>query len=219
MGASTVESNDLSKPVPLLTSPLQGEGYTGYGLFGIVQGGIYPALREESAAALKAIGFDGYAIGGLAVGEGQELMVQTLKTTTPHLPKDKPRYLMGVGKPDDIVLAVLEGVDMFDCVIPTRSGRNARAYTFEGEFNVRNSKFIDDKAPLEAGCPCTLCTQYSRAYLNHLFKADEMLGPMLLTEHNLTFYQRLMQGIRVAIKEGALVDYAKDIVHRYQKER
>ncbi len=185
---------------------------TGYGLFGIVHGGIYPNLRAESAAALKAIVFDGYAIGGLAVGEGQELMVETLKTTVPHLPEDKPRYLMGVGKPDDIVLAVMEGVDMFDCVIPTRSGRNARAYTFAGEWNVRNSRFIDDKAPLEKGCPCTLCTQFTRGYLNHLFKADEMLGAMLLTEHNLTFYQRLMHGIRAAIAEGRLATYAKTIL-------
>lgn len=176
-------------------------------LFGIVQGGVYPALREESANALVGMDFDGYAIGGLAVGEGQELMFRVLDDTMPHLPEDKPRYLMGVGKPDDIIGAVLRGVDMFDCVIPTRSGRNARAYTFAGEMNLRNARFKDDAAPLEEGCPCPACTHYSRAYLHHLFKADEMLGPMLLTHHNLTFYQRLMQGIREAIEEGNLEEF------------
>ncbi len=187
----------------------------GYALFGIVQGSVYADLRERSAEALKKIGFDGYAIGGLAVGEGQELMFSTLDITMPHLPTDKPRYLMGVGKPDDILGAVLRGVDMFDCVIPTRSGRNARAYIFSGEMNLRNAKFADDAAPLESGCPCTLCTQFSRAYLHHLFKADEMLAPMLLTEHNLTFYQRLMQQIREAIGDARLGDYATTFLGQY----
>lgn len=190
----------------------------GYGLFGIVQGSVYADLREQSASALKQIGFDGYAIGGLAVGEGQELMFSTLDITMPHLPADRPRYLMGVGKPDDIIGAVMRGVDMFDCVIPTRSGRNARAYSFAGEMNMRNAKFADDAAPLEAGCPCSLCTQFSRAYLHHLFKADEMLGPMLLTEHNLTFYQRLMQQIRAAIADGKLTDYAAQFMRIYKQE-
>lgn len=188
----------------------------GYALFGIVQGSVYDDLRKISADALKKIGFDGYAIGGLAVGEGQELMFSTLDITTPHLPEDKPRYLMGVGKPDDIIGAVMRGVDMFDCVIPTRSGRNARAYTFSGEMNLRNAKFAGDNTPLEAGCPCTLCTQFSRAYLHHLFKADEMLGPMLLTEHNLTFYQRLMQQIRDAIGKNMLTAYHESFLKKYQ---
>ena len=187
-------------------------------LFGIVQGGIYPDLREESAAALKAIGFDGYAIGGLAVGEGQEVMFRVLDSTMPHMPEDKPRYLMGVGKPDDIIGAVLRGVDMFDCVIPTRSGRNARAYTDTGEHNIKNAKFADDAAPLMAGCPCPCCKSYSRAYLHHLFKADEMLGPMLLTWHNLTFYQTLMQGLRAAISDGVLTEFAARFLARYREK-
>jgi queuine tRNA-ribosyltransferase len=187
----------------------------GFALFGIVQGGIYADLRKISAEALQHIGFDGYAIGGLAVGEGQELMFTTLDATMPHMPADKPRYLMGVGKPDDIIGAVMRGVDMFDCVIPTRSGRNARAYTHQGEMNVKNARFADDSAPLEAGCPCRLCTQYSRAYLHHLFKADEMLGPMLLTEHNLTFYQRLMADIRAAIAAGKLEEFARNFLAIY----
>jgi queuine tRNA-ribosyltransferase len=189
----------------------------GYALFGIVQGSVYDDLRKISADALKEIGFDGYAIGGLAVGEGQELMFSTLDITTPHLPEDKPRYLMGVGKPDDIIGAVMRGVDMFDCVIPTRSGRNARAYTFTGEMNMRNAKYADDGAPLEAGCHCTLCTQFSRAYLHHCFKADEMLAPMLLTEHNLTFYQRLMAGIREAIGKNMLNVYNDAFLKIYRR--
>lgn len=187
----------------------------GYALFGIVQGSTYKDLREISAEALKQIGFDGYAIGGLAVGEGQELMFATLDITMPHLPEDRPRYLMGVGKPDDIVGAVMRGVDMFDCVIPTRSGRNARAYTFTGEKNLRNAKYADDAAPLESGCPCTLCIQFSRAYLHHCFKADEMIAPMLLTEHNLTFYQRLMQQLRDAISRNTLNAYAEAFMANY----
>lgn len=189
----------------------------GYGLFGIVQGGIYKNLREESAEALQQIGFDGYAIGGLAVGEGQEIMFKVLDDTMPHLPADKPRYLMGVGKPDDIIGAVLRGVDMFDCVIPTRSGRNARAYTPEGERNIKNARYIDDAASLEEGCPCPACKNYSRAYLNHLFKANEMLGPMLLTAHNLTFYQRLMQGLREAISQGKLEAFTTQFLKKYRQ--
>ena len=188
----------------------------GYGLFGIVQGGVYPALRAQSADALKAIGFDGYAIGGLAVGEGQDAMFRVLEVTLPHLPEPQPRYLMGVGKPDDIIGAVLRGVDMFDCVIPTRSGRNARAYTDEGERNIKNARYIDDPRPLMDACPCPACTHYSRAYLNHLFKADEMLGPMLLTWHNLTFYQTLMQGIRDAIAAGQLEDFSERFLRTYR---
>jgi len=187
----------------------------GYALFGIVQGSVYPELRAESAVALKNIGFDGYAIGGLAVGEGQELMFNVLDVTMPHLPQDHPRYLMGVGKPDDIIGAVQRGVDMFDCVIPTRSGRFARAYTHEGEKNIRNAKYKEDNAPLEAGCACPACTHYSRAYLHHLFKADEMLGPMLLTWHNLAFYQRLMQGLREAIAQKRLGAHAHELLASY----
>jgi queuine tRNA-ribosyltransferase len=187
----------------------------GYGLFGIVQGSVFPRLREESAAALKEIGFDGYAVGGLAVGEGQELMFNVLDFTMPHLPTDHPRYLMGVGKPDDIIGAVMRGVDMFDCVIPTRAGRFGRAYTDEGEKNIRNAKFAEDARPLQENCPCPACASYSRAYLHHLFKAEEMLGAMLLTWHNLTFYQQLMQGMRDAIAARKLGEFAGSFLARY----
>jgi len=190
----------------------------GYALFGIVQGSVYPKLREESCKALIDISFDGYAIGGLAVGEGQKLMFEVLDYTMPHLPKDKPRYLMGVGKPDDIIGAVMRGVDMFDCVIPTRSGRNARAYTKDGEWNIRNQRFTDDPRPLEEDCPCPACKNYSRAYLNHLFRADEMLGPMLLTAHNLIFYQRLMQGLRNAISQNMLNVFAENFLLQYREK-
>ncbi len=191
----------------------------GYTLFGIVQGSVYADLREESCKALQDIGFDGYAVGGLAVGEGQDVMFKVLDFTMPHLPQDKPRYLMGVGKPDDIIGAVQRGVDMFDCVIPTRAGRFARAYTDEGEQNLRNARFAEDPAPLQADCPCPACTKYSRAYLNHLFKAEEMLGAMLLTWHNLTFYQRLMQNLRDAIDAGRLDQFAASFLARYRKEQ
>jgi queuine tRNA-ribosyltransferase len=180
----------------------------GYGLFGIVQGSVYPGLRAESAAALTAIGFDGYAVGGLAVGEGQETMFSVLDATVPHLPADRPRYLMGVGTPDDLIGSVQRGIDMFDCVMPTRAGRTARAYTSTGVFNVRNARFADDGGPLDPGCPCPACTRHSRAYLHHLFKAEEMLGPMLLTWHNVTYYQSLMRGLRAAIRAGRLEAYA-----------
>jgi queuine tRNA-ribosyltransferase len=176
----------------------------GYGLFGIVQGSIYPDLRARAAEALTAIGFDGYAVGGLAVGEGQEAMLRTLDATMPHLPTDRPRYLMGVGTPDDIVGSVERGIDMFDCVIPTRAGRTARAYTAQGTSNLRNARFADDRLPLEPDCPCPACARHSRAYLHHLFKAGEILGPMLLTWHNLTYYQRLTLGLRDAIRAGRL---------------
>jgi queuine tRNA-ribosyltransferase len=181
---------------------------TGYGLFGIVQGSIYPALREESAKALTAIGFDGYAVGGLAVGEGFDHMVATLERTEPFLPVDKPRYLMGVGKPADIVAAVARGIDMFDCVLPTRSGRTAQAFTRSGTLNLRNARHVEDKAPLDPACTCPACRHYSRAYLHHLFKADEILGLMLLTRHNLTYYQDLMRSLREAIERQSLADFA-----------
>lgn len=179
----------------------------GYALFGIVQGSVYEPLRHRSAEALTSIGFDGYAIGGLAVGEGQKEMFRVLDFTTPALPSDKPRYLMGVGKPDDILGAVERGVDMFDCVIPTRSGRNARAYTSMGEINLRNARHADDPRPLDPNSTSP-ANCYSRAYLHHLFKAGEMLGPMLLTWHNLHYYQELMGGIRAAIAENRLKPHA-----------
>jgi queuine tRNA-ribosyltransferase len=190
----------------------------GYGLFGIVQGSVFPKLREQSAAALKQIGFDGYAIGGLAVGEGQELMFEVLNYTVPHLPTDRPRYLMGVGKPDDIIGAVMRGVDMFDCVIPTRAGRFARGYTDEGEKNLRNAKFAEDPRPLQEHCSCPACKNYSRAYLHHLFKAEEMLGATLLTWHNLTFYQQLMQDIRAAIAKKQLKQFADEFLAKYRND-
>ncbi len=189
----------------------------GYGLFGIVQGGIYPALREESAEALKEIGFDGYAIGGLAVGEGQELMFQTLEKTVPHLPEDRPRYLMGVGKPPDIVGAVLRGVDMFDCVLPTRSGRTAQAFTRRGTINLMNARHADDPRPIDPDCSCYACRNYSRAYINHLLKCQEMLGPMLITRHNLHYYQELMAGLRTSIEQGTLTQFAADFEAQYNR--
>jgi queuine tRNA-ribosyltransferase len=182
----------------------------GYGLFGIVQGSIYEDLRKESIDALTEIDFEGYAIGGLAVGEGQENMFQTLEFTTPHMPVDKPRYLMGVGKPDDLVGGVMRGVDMFDCVLPTRSGRNAQAFTRFGTVNMRNARHQEDNRPLDEQCGCPACRNYSRAYLHHLFKAKEILGAVLLTWHNLHYYQDLMAGMRAAISAGEIADFALD---------
>jgi len=180
----------------------------GYGLFGIDQGGIYPDLRLESAQSLTKIGFDGYALGGLAVGEGQEAMLKVLDETVPALPPDRPRYLMGVGKPGDIVEAVKRGVDLFDCVLPTRSGRTSQAFTSFGTVNLRNARHMDDPRPLDENCACPVCTQYSRAYLHHLARAGEILGSMLLTEHNLRYYGALMEGMRGAIAAGRLADFA-----------
>jgi queuine tRNA-ribosyltransferase len=180
----------------------------GYGLFGIVQGGVYADLRRESVAALTAIGFEGYAIGGLAVGEGQAMMFEVLEATVPHLPASHARYLMGVGTPGDLLGAVARGVDMFDCVMPTRAGRTARGYTSRGVVNLRNARFADDARPLDPGCACPACTRHSRAYLHHLFRCEEMLGPMLLTWHNLTYYQHLMAGMRAAIIEGRLAEFS-----------
>jgi queuine tRNA-ribosyltransferase len=176
----------------------------GRACFGIVQGGTFADLRVRSAEALKEIGFDGYAVGGLAVGEPQSAMFETLDATVPHLPTTQPRYLMGVGKPDDIVGAVLRGIDMFDCVLPTRSGRNGQAFTAEGALNLKNARFAEDRAPLEAGCPCPACSQFSRAYLHHVVKSGEIIAAMLLTWHNLTYYQRLMENLRQAIARGRL---------------
>ncbi len=176
----------------------------GYGIFGIQQGGDYEDLRAFSAERLREIGFDGYAIGGLAVGEGQETMFKVLDYAPQMLPSDKPRYLMGVGRPDDIVGAVLRGVDMFDCVMPTRSGRTSQAFTRFGTINIRNARHREDPRPLEEGCDCPLCTHYSRAYIHHLQKANEILAVMLLTWHNVRYYQRLMSGLRTAIETDSL---------------
>jgi queuine tRNA-ribosyltransferase len=176
----------------------------GYGLFGINQGGVFPDLRAWSAEALARIGFDGYAVGGLAVGEGQAAMFAVLDEVVPRLPDPAPRYLMGVGTPDDILGAVARGIDMFDCVIPTRAGRTARAYTRAGVFNLRNARFADDERPLDPGCACPLCVRHARGYLHHLFRCEEMLGPMLLTWHNIQYYQDLMRDIRDAIGAGRL---------------
>ncbi len=181
---------------------------TGYGQFGIVQGSVFEDLRRISADRLQQIGFEGYAIGGLAVGEGQELMLTTLDFTVPMLPAHRPRYLMGVGKPADIVGAVLRGVDMFDCVMPTRSGRTAQGFTRHGPVNIRNARHAEDLRPLDSSCGCPACSRFSRAYLHHLFRADEIQGLMLLTWHNLTYYQDLMKALRTAIEAGSLSDFA-----------
>ena len=186
-------------------------------LFGIQQGSLDEKLRARSAAALTDIGFDGYAIGGLAVGEGQEAMFGVLDSAPAQLPADRPRYLMGVGKPDDLVGAVARGVDMFDCVLPTRSGRNGQAFTWDGPINIRNAKFAEDQAPLDASCDCPVCTTWSRAYLHHLVRSGEMLGAMLMTQHNLHFYQSLMQGMRDAIAAGTFAAFQSDFDARYRR--
>ncbi|MBB5689127.1 tRNA guanosine(34) transglycosylase Tgt [Roseomonas alkaliterrae] len=183
----------------------------GHGLFGIVQGSTYPDLRAESVEALTRIGFEGYAVGGLAVGEGQEMMFSVLDATVPLLPKDRARYLMGVGTPSDLVGAVRRGIDMFDCVMPTRSGRTGRAYTRRGVLNIRNARHADDDGPLDPDCGCPACRRHSRAYLHHLFKAGEMLGPMLLTWHNIQYYQDLMAELRAAILSGTFEEAAQRI--------
>ncbi|MEE2654865.1 MAG: tRNA guanosine(34) transglycosylase Tgt [Pseudomonadota bacterium] len=185
------------------------EERSGYGLFGIVQGSIFPELRRESVDRLVETGFDGYAIGGLAIGEPQDVMFEVLDHTVPALPKLRPHYLMGVGKPEDIVGAVERGIDMFDCVIPTRSGRTGQAYVHGGALNLKNARHADDTRPLDAKCNCRVCEKYSRAYLNHLVKAGEMLAGMLLTIHNLHHYQTLMDKIRDAIEEKSFDSFVK----------
>ena len=179
----------------------------GHALFGIQQGGVTRELREESAAALTEIGFDGYAIGGLAVGEGQAAMFGVLDYAPGMLPADRPRYLMGVGKPDDIVGAVKRGVDMMDCVLPSRSGRTGQAWTRRGQVNIKNARHADDPRPLDADCTCPACSNYSRAYLHHVFRSGEIIASMLLTWHNLHYYQELMQGMRTAIAAGAFAAF------------
>ena len=182
----------------------------GHALFGIQQGGVTRDLREESAEALKSIGFDGYAVGGLAVGEGQETMLSVLDYAPDMLPTDKPRYLMGVGKPDDIVGAVERGIDMMDCVLPSRSGRTGQAWTRRGQINIKNARHMDDPRPLDEACSCPACRNYSRAYLHHVYRAQEIIASMLLTWHNLHYYQELMQGLRDAIKAGQLAQFVQD---------
>ena len=182
----------------------------GHALFGIMQGGVTQHLREESAKALTQIGFDGYAVGGLAVGEGQEAMFGVLDYAPDMLPQDKPRYLMGVGKPDDIVGAVERGIDMMDCVLPSRSGRTGQAWTHRGQVNIKNARHMDDPRPLDENCTCPACANYSRAYLHHVFKSGEIIASMLLTWHNLHYYQQLMQGLRAAIAAGGLAAFVAD---------
>ncbi|GAA3891949.1 tRNA guanosine(34) transglycosylase Tgt [Sphingomonas limnosediminicola] len=185
-------------------------------VFGIQQGALDEKLRRRSAEALIDIGFDGYAVGGLAVGEGQEAMLGTLDFAVGMLPVGQPRYLMGVGKPDDIAEAVRRGVDMFDCVLPTRSGRTGQAFTADGPINMRNARFAEDTNPIETGCPCPACSQFERAYVHHLVKSGEILGAMLMTQHNLWFYQRLMQGLRDAIAGARLEAFAGEFLQRYR---
>jgi queuine tRNA-ribosyltransferase len=195
----------------------RGDAHAGRAaIFGIQQGVLDEGMRKGSAEALIEIGFDGYAVGGLAVGEGQEAMLGCLDFAPGQLPPDRPRYLMGVGKPDDIVEAVRRGIDMFDCVLPTRSGRTGQAFTADGPINIRNARFAEDQMPIEADCPCPTCTDYSRAYAHHLVRSGEILGSMLMTEHNLWFYQRLMQGLRDAIASGGFESHAASFLDRYR---
>ena len=186
-------------------------------LFGIQQGALDEELRRRSAEALIEIGFDGYAVGGLAVGEGQAAMLGCLDFAVEMLPADQPRYLMGVGKPDDLVEAVVRGIDMFDCVLPTRSGRTGQAFTADGPLNLRNARFAEDSDPIEPGCPCPACATFERAYVHHLVKSGEILGAMLMTQHNLWFYQRLMQTLRDAIAGQRLQDVAGEFSERYRQ--
>ena len=188
----------------------------GQALFGIVQGSVYPDLRERSARALMDIGFDGYAVGGLAVGEGQGAMLDMVEATTQVLPEDRPRYLMGVGTPEDLLASITRGIDMFDCVLPTRSGRHCQAFTWGGRMNLRNARYAEDQTPLddESACPAA---QYERAYLHHLVKSGEVLGAMLLTYANVQFYQELMAGAREAIEQGRFASFAEDVRRRYRE--
>ena len=206
---AVAESMRLSMRWALRSKEAFGER-PGHALFGIQQGGVTRDLRAESAEKLREIGFDGYAIGGLAVGEGQEAMFGVLDYAPGMLPGDAPRYLMGVGKPDDIVGAVARGVDMMDCVLPTRSGRTGQAWTRRGQVNIKNARHADDPRPLDEDCPCPACRGYSRAYLHHVFRAQEMISGMLLTWHNLQYYQDLMAGMRDAIAEGRFAAWQAD---------
>jgi queuine tRNA-ribosyltransferase len=184
----------------------------GQALFGIVQGGFYPDLRRQGVEEIGNIGFDGYAIGGVSVGEPKEIMMETLAATAPLLPKDVPRYLMGVGTPEDLVEGVFQGIDMFDCVMPTRSARNGLLFTNEGKVVIRNARYREDSAPIESGCDCYTCQNYSRAYLRHLYVAGEILAMVLNTIHNLRFYLRLMERMREAIRDGRFVEFRRDFI-------
>ena len=188
-------------------------------LFGIVQGSTYADLRKESAQRVVETGFDGYAIGGLAVGEGHEAMCDTISLTAPLLPRTRPRYLMGVGKPIDIVEAVARGIDMFDCVLPTRSGRHGQAWTWDGPVNLKNAKFAEDDAPIDPSSSCPASRDYSKAYLNHLFKAGEYLGPMLLSWHNIAFFQAMMAAMRLAIGEGRFEAWRREMRARWSADQ
>jgi queuine tRNA-ribosyltransferase len=190
----------------------------GRACFGIVQGGVYPALRRRSVQSLREIEFDGYALGGLAVGEEQSAMFDVLDATVAHLPDDRPRYLMGVGKPDDIAGAVLRGVDMFDCVLPTRSGRNGQAFTRGGSVNLRNARHAQDSGPLDEACRCPACRQFSRAYLHHVVKSGEIIASMLLTWHNLTYFQDVMADLRTAIAGGRIRESVARIAAAYPRD-
>jgi queuine tRNA-ribosyltransferase len=190
----------------------------GRACFGIVQGGVFPALRRRSVQSLREIGFDGYALGGLAVGEDQNAMFDVLDATVTHLPAERPRYLMGVGKPDDIAGAVLRGVDMFDCVLPTRSGRNGQAFTRHGTLNLRNARHAQDNAPLDKACRCPACRQFSRAYLHHVVKSGEIIASMLLTWHNLTYFQDIMADLRAAIAAGRVRQVVDQIAAAYPRD-
>jgi queuine tRNA-ribosyltransferase len=194
-----------------------GEHAASAAIFGIQQGALDEELRRASAEALIDIGFDGYAVGGLAVGEGQEAMLGCLDFAVGMLPADRPRYLMGVGKPDDLVEAVVRGIDMFDCVLPTRSGRTGQAFTADGPLNLRNARFAEDTDPIEPGCPCPACATFERAYVHHLVKSGEILGAMLMTQHNLWFYQRLMLGLRGAIVDQRLAAFVGEFLERYRR--
>ena len=189
----------------------------GKAMFGIVQGGDVPHLRERSALALRDLGLKGYAVGGLAVGEPQAVMLEMLDVTCPHLPEDKPRYLMGVGTPDDIVRSVARGIDMFDCVMPTRAGRHGLAYTRRGKVNFKNARHADDHRPLDEESACPAARDYSRAYIHHLVRSGEALGGMLLTWSNLAYYQQLMAGIRAAIEEGTFADHAAQLAEDWAR--
>jgi queuine tRNA-ribosyltransferase len=191
---------------------------SGRACFGIVQGGVFPHLRQRSSEALIEMGFDGYAVGGLAVGEGQSAMFEVLDATVPLLPTERPRYLMGVGKPDDIAGAVLRGIDMFDCVLPTRSGRNGQAFTRTGTLNLRNARHAEDAEPLDPECRCPACREFSRAYLHHVVKANEIIASVLLTWHNLTYYQDLMAGLRGAIATGKLQEFTQTCARNWGAE-
>lgn len=187
--------------------------------FGIVQGSVYPELRHESAKFIASLDTDGIAIGGVSVGEGKELMMNAVDWAVPHLPEHKPRYLMGVGTPEDIIDAVVRGIDMFDCVLPTRLGRNGSIYTSQGRINIKNNKFIDDFSPVDPECDCWCCRNYSAAYLRHLYKCDEILASRLATYHNLYFYRTLMIDIRQAIENNRLTEYRKEFLAKYRKHR